>query len=80
MYLNNKCFGAPAVVFSFAFLLSSIWACAYANKWELNLHYNTFMVIFFSVLMFSFICVATRQFDSIYQMDRSRMKKLDSIK
>lgn len=78
VYLNNKCFGAPAVVFSFAFVLSSIWACAYAHKWKLDLHDNTFMVIFCSVLVFSIICLLTRNFDNIYKIDHSGIKKLES--
>lgn len=63
--INNKFFGAPAVVFSFSFLMSSIWACAYAQKWELYLHINTFIVISSGVLIFSIVCLLTKYVDHV---------------
>lgn len=52
-YLFNK--GeiiAPAFVFCASFIFSLAWALAYANRWDLNLHFNTFGVILGSFRIF----------------------------
>ena len=57
-YLFNK--GeiiAPAFVFCASFIFSLAWALAYANRWDLNLHFNTFGVIFGGVLEFFLVSI-----------------------
>lgn len=51
--LNNNDIIAPSVLFSFSFTIAVMFASFYVAKWQLNLHMNTFWVIFLGVLEFS---------------------------
>lgn len=42
---NKKDIMEPAFLFCASFAIASFVACIYANKWNLNLHLNTFLVI-----------------------------------
>ena len=48
---------SPSLIFTLAFVFSSIWAIFYSKIWELNLHMNTFMVIVGGVSTFFAISV-----------------------
>ncbi|WDC91586.1 hypothetical protein PSR33_05150 [Latilactobacillus curvatus] len=54
--LNRNDIIAPAVLFTFSFVISAFFAALYVGKWELFLHKNTFYVITFGVLEFSVVC------------------------
>lgn len=54
--LNRNDIIAPAVLFTFSFVISAFFAALYVGKWELFLHKNTFYVIIFGVLEFSVVC------------------------
>lgn len=43
---------SPAFVFTSSFTFCVGWAIAYANKWNLSLHVNTFLTIFSGVFLF----------------------------
>ena len=45
----------PSFIYTASFCLSTIWALLYAQKWNLNLHLNTFLVLFLGALEFSVI-------------------------
>ena len=62
LYLNNKDFGAPAVVFSMSFLFSALWGCAFQSTWETDINFSTVAVITLYVVIFSFICLITKYF------------------
>lgn len=47
---------SPAVIFTFGFLFQSVWAVLYKNKWELNLHLNTFIVLLIGIITFIITC------------------------
>lgn len=50
--LNKKDIISPAFVFCFGFVFQIVWAVIYAEKWQLGLHVNTFLVIIFGVFEF----------------------------
>ena len=50
--LNKKDITAPSFVFSFGFLFQSVWVLLFYKKWNLNLHFNTFLVIAIGVVEF----------------------------
>lgn len=62
LYLNNKDFGAPAVVFSMSFLFSALWGCAFQSTWGKNINFSTVAVVTLYVVIFSFICLITKYF------------------
>ena len=47
---------SPAFIFTFGFMFQTVWAVLYAGRWDLQLHLNTFLVIFLGVLEFSLVC------------------------
>ncbi|WP_283598715.1 O-antigen polymerase [Ligilactobacillus salivarius] len=51
---------SPSIIFTLAFIFSSIWALSYSRIWELNLHVNTFIVIVSGVSIFFIITVIIR--------------------
>lgn len=54
IYLTmGKDFMNPAFLFCTSFVYSAVWATAYTDVWELNLHFNTFWVIFGGVLIYT---------------------------
>ena len=55
IFMNKKDITAPAVVFSFGFAFQCMWAVLYHKAWRLDLHLNTFLVLFLGVLEFVFI-------------------------
>ena len=60
IYCEKGRFGAPAVVFAFSFLFSAMWACAYANKWNVTIGSGTFFVVLTGVVCFSIGCLLYR--------------------
>ena len=50
--VNMTDISAPAVVFSFGFAFQAFWAVLYHKAWRLDLHLNTFLVLFLGVLEF----------------------------
>lgn len=55
--LNNKEVTSPAFLFTVSFLFATMWAFIYSDKWELGLHFNTFLVILGGVACF--VCIST---------------------
>ena len=60
LYLNNKDFGAPAVIFSMSFLFSALWGCAFQSMWGTDIDFSTVAVVTLYVVIFSFICLITK--------------------
>ena len=56
-HLNQKDILSPAFIFTASFVFSVFWACLYAKEWELGLHMNTFLLLFFGILEFNVLCV-----------------------
>lgn len=54
---NDQDLSSPAVLFTAPFLVATICAMAYSDKWSLNMHINTFLVMASGCLIFSFTCV-----------------------
>ena len=76
---NKKDVIAPAVVFCFGFLFQSIWAVAYAKKWDLGLHINTFLTIFLGVLEFIVTCIIIKKLYYKYKKNERRYSKIEKI-
>ena len=57
MYLNKNDITAPGIVFSAGFLFQAFWAVLYAEKWSLNLGFDTLLVIFLGVWEFTIVCI-----------------------
>lgn len=74
--MNDKEILAPSVIFSASFLLSCLWALMYQNKWDLNLHMNTFFVILGGVLEFSLIAYGV----STYFNNKRTIQYYDDLK
>ena len=72
--IHNKCFCAPAVIFNISFWFTSIWACAFADDWDLKLHKNTFYTIIGAVVIFSIAALIrkSKYFRSRGLYDRKR--------
>lgn len=51
-YINEQDILCPSFLFVFSFLFSVFWACLYADKWDLGLHLNTFLVISYGIVVF----------------------------
>lgn len=68
--LNGNDIIAPAILFTFAFFMSSLVAAIYSNKWLLNLHINTFIVILFGTLEFAICCLLVRKLFNIFVGDK----------
>lgn len=58
--LNGNDLLCPSFLFSGAFAFSSLWACFYAQAWELGLHANTFFVILGGTIEFTGIATGLR--------------------
>ena len=43
--INKYDITSPSIVFVFGFVFQAAWAMAYAQKWELGLHLNTFLML-----------------------------------
>ena len=69
--LNKKDYISPSFVFTLSFLFSSIWAMAYANKWDLKLSNKTFFIIIFSIIIFFIVGVLIKQ---IFLMKKTEYK------
>ena len=55
--INKYDITSPAIVFIFGFVFQAAWAMAYAEKWELGLHLNTFLTITLGTLEFAVVCL-----------------------
>ncbi len=55
--LMNRDLVSPAVVFIAPFCAALICAAIYRTKWELNIHFNTFMVILLGCFEFAIVCI-----------------------
>lgn len=66
-YLNKKDLIAPSFIFCASFCFSCVWAMIYAEKWSLELHSNTFWVIFGGVLEFILISLLVQSFFTLYK-------------
>lgn len=51
-HANHHDYLSPGFIFSLSFCFSTLWACMYAEEWQLGLHDNTFFVIVGGVLLF----------------------------
>jgi len=59
-WINRGDIISPSFVFSASFLFACVWAVAYAEKWSLDLHKNTYLVITLGVLEFNVVCFLIR--------------------
>lgn len=75
-YLNNKDLLSPAFVFTTSFLFASIWATIYKKAWDLELHFNTFILIIASVFLFLITAVIVKL---IYKNFKRKKFKLQNI-
>jgi len=73
-YVNNKEVLAPSFLFIGSFCFSLVWAVSYANRWELNMQLNTFLVILMGSVEFLFFSYITRKFLKVFSR---RHKKKD---
>lgn len=48
---------SPSVAFCFGFLFQSIWLILYDARWQLNLHFQTFMIVISGCLIFCAACL-----------------------
>ncbi len=71
---------SPAKVFVFGFLFQSMWAVAYARKWELGLHVNTFLTITLGIIEFVLVCFIVKMFFNKKYKEVRQKKHLDLIK
>lgn len=62
LYLNNKDFGAPAVMLSISFLFTALCGCAYQSMWGIDISFSTVVIVSFYVLLFSLVCLVTRYY------------------
>lgn len=53
---------APSFIFCASFVFSCAWATVYAKEWNLNLHFNTYWVVFGGVLEFTLVAYLTKLF------------------
>jgi len=53
--LNNRVVISPAIVFPASFAWGGLWALLNQNRWNLQLHLDTFSIILGSVITFSFL-------------------------
>lgn len=61
-FANDRIILSPAMIFTASFAVSCFWALLYKEKWNLYLHWNTFLVIFLGVLGFSIVCFIVNSF------------------
>lgn len=73
-YLNKKDLIAPSFIFCAVFCFSCMWALLYKEKWDLNLHLNTFLVISVGILTF----ILTAYFVKRIMFKRFRQKIIAS--
>ena len=59
-WINRGDIFSPTFIFTASFAFSTLWACAYVNKWNLDLQHNTFYVICGGVLLFGLACCCVR--------------------
>ena len=57
---NKKDITAPAIIFAFGFAFQCFWAILYHKAWRLNLHLNTFLVLFLGVLEFFLVTMLVK--------------------
>ena len=57
---NKKDITAPAIIFTFGFAFQCFWAILYHKAWRLNLHLNTFLVLFLGVLEFFLVTMLVK--------------------
>lgn len=62
--IYNKDVFEPSFLFSISFLILSLMALLNNNKWNLNLHLNTFLVVVLGVIEFVLVCFIVK---TIYQ-------------
>ena len=75
-YINNREVLAPSFVFIASFCFSLIWAMAYASRWDLNLHTNTFLVILLGNIEFLAVTTIVAQ---IYRRTKMLSAPTNSI-
>lgn len=56
LYLNNKDFGAPSVIFSLSFLFSAACGSVFQSKWNIDISFFTVIIVVFYILIFSIVC------------------------
>lgn len=58
--LNKYEYISPSFIFCASFTFSLAWAVAYSNRWDLDLHFNTFWVIFGGTFEFFLVSLFIR--------------------
>lgn len=61
LYLNNKDFGAPSVIFSLSFLFSAAVGCVFQFEWGIDISFLTVIIVTLYILIFSIVCLITRR-------------------
>lgn len=70
-WINKGDAFSPSFIFTASFTFSSLWACIYANKWNLELHQNTFNVICGGVLEFGIVCLIVHTTSTLFKKNRA---------
>lgn len=56
-YKHFKCYIAPPILFGVGFLAMAVTASFYIEEWGLSLRNDTFFILSFGVLWFTFVCI-----------------------
>lgn len=56
-YRHFKCYIAPPILFGVGFLAMAVTASFYIEEWGLSLRNDTFFILSFGVLWFTFVCI-----------------------
>ena len=67
-HITHHDYLSPGFIFSLGFCFSSLWACMYAQEWQLGLHDNTFLVIVGGVLLY--VAISTLVHNHYYRKRR----------
>ncbi len=70
-WINKGDAFSPSFIFAASFTFSTLWACIYANKWNLELHQNTFNVICGGVLEFGIVCLIVHMASTLLKKNRA---------
>ena len=60
IFANKKDLTAPAIIFSFGFVFQIFWVVLYHKAWRLDIHLNTFLVLFLGVLEFFLVTMLVK--------------------